>query len=39
MQISDSWKRFTIQFNKLGDRRKGQLELKFKDLQPPKEDV
>ena len=37
MQISDNWKHFIQQFNKLVDRRKGQLELKFEDLEPPNE--
>ncbi|HMH21348.1 MAG TPA: P63C domain-containing protein [Puia sp.] len=33
MQVSDNWKSFIIQFNKLVDRRKGQLELKFEDFE------
>lgn len=37
MQIFDNWKHFIHQFNKLVDRRKGQLELKFEDLEPPME--
>lgn len=37
MQISDNWRLFIQQFNKLVDRRKGQLELRFEDLEPPKE--
>jgi P63C domain len=37
MQISDNWKHFIQQFNKLVDRRKGQLELKFDDLEPKEE--
>jgi hypothetical protein len=37
MQVSDNWKHFIQQFNKLVDRRRGQLELKFEDLEPPKE--
>lgn len=34
MQISDNWKQFISNFNKMVDRRKGQLELKFEDLEP-----
>ena len=33
MQVSDNWKSFITQFNKLVDRRKGQLELKFSDFE------
>jgi hypothetical protein len=33
MQVSDNWKQFLTQFNKLVDRQKGQLELKFEDLE------
>ncbi|HZX58977.1 MAG TPA: P63C domain-containing protein [Mucilaginibacter sp.] len=33
MQVSDNWKHFIQQFNKLVDRRKGQLELKFEDFE------
>lgn len=33
MQISDNWKEFVHNFNKMVDRRKGQLELKFDDLE------
>ncbi|WP_071887817.1 P63C domain-containing protein [Rufibacter sp. DG15C] len=33
MQISDDWKDFLSKFNKLVDRQKGQLELKFEDLE------
>lgn len=33
MQISDSWKQFLSHFNKMVDRRNGQTELKFEDLE------
>ena len=33
-QISDDWRHFLSQFNKLIDRQKGQLELNFEDLYP-----
>lgn len=34
MQISDDWKQLTSNFNKMVDRKNGQLELKFEDLEP-----
>lgn len=33
MQISDSWQQFLSHFNKMVDRRNGQTELKFEDLE------
>lgn len=33
MQVADDWKDFLSKFNKLVDRRNGQLELKFNDLE------
>ncbi len=33
MQISDNWKQFLSHFNKMVDRRNGQTELKFEDLE------
>jgi hypothetical protein len=33
MQISDNWKQFLSNFNKMVDRRNGQTELKFEDLE------
>ncbi|HVU54303.1 MAG TPA: P63C domain-containing protein [Puia sp.] len=33
MQVSDNWKHFIQQFNKLVDRRKGQTEIPFTDLE------
>lgn len=33
MQISDNWKQFLTNFNKMVDRRNGQTELKFEDLE------
>ncbi len=37
MRISDNWKQFIANFNKMVDRKNGQLELKLEDLQdkPP----
>lgn len=37
MQISDNWKHFIQNFNKLVDRRKGQLELNFEEFEPSKQ--
>jgi len=37
MQISDNWKQFISLFNKLVDRRVGQTELMFSDLEPQPE--
>lgn len=37
MQISDTWKQFLSNFNKMVDRRKGQLELRFEDFEPAPE--
>lgn len=34
MQISDNWQQFLQNFNKMVDRRKGQFELQFEDLEP-----
>lgn len=34
MQISDTWVEFLKNFNKMVSRRRGQLELRFEDLQP-----
>jgi hypothetical protein len=34
MQISDNWKQFLSNFNKMVDRRTGQTELVFSDLEP-----
>jgi len=40
MQVSDNWKQFLTQFNKLVDRQKGQLEIKFEDLEyRPEKDI
>jgi hypothetical protein len=36
-QISDNWKQLISNFNKLVDRRRGQLEISFEDLQPAEE--
>ncbi len=33
MRISDNWKQFVSNFNKMGDRKNGQLELDLKDLE------
>lgn len=33
MQVSDNWKQFLQNFNKLVDRQRGQLELSFEDLE------
>lgn len=37
MQVSDNWKQFVQNFNKMVDRRSGQMELQFKDLEPVEE--
>lgn len=37
MEISDNWKQFISLFNKLVDRRAGQTELVFSDLEPQPE--
>lgn len=37
MNISDSWKDFTGNFNKMVARKSGQLELRFEDLEPKPE--
>jgi hypothetical protein len=37
MRISDNWKQFISNFNKMVSRKSGQLELKFEDLAPDPE--
>jgi len=37
MRISDNWKQFLSHFNKMVDRKNGQFELKFDDLEPQEE--
>lgn len=37
MRISDNWKEFMNNFNKMVDRKNGQLELKLEDLEPKEE--
>ena len=39
MRISDDWKEFIANFNKMVARKNGQLELKFSDLEPKEEKI
>jgi hypothetical protein len=39
MRISDNWEQFIVNFNKMVDRKNGQLELKFSDLEPKDEEI
>ena len=39
MRISDTWKDFISNFNKLVERQSGQLEIKFEDLKPKDEPI
>ena len=36
MRVSDNWQQFIANFNKMVDRKNGQLELRFDDLDPEK---